>query len=57
MATIGGLIAAAVPILAQVAGWLPEPYGAVLTGVLTVIAALPIGGATDQANNAPKGPS
>ena len=54
IATIGSLIGAMVPLLGQVAGFLPAPYGAVLSAIVGLIG-LVTGGATYQVNNAPKG--
>jgi hypothetical protein len=37
---IGGLLGSLLPVLAQVAGFLPAPWGLALTGVLAVISAI-----------------
>lgn len=51
---IGSLLGAVVPFIAQVAGFLPAPYGSILTGILAVIG-LFTGAAVHQATYAPKG--
>lgn len=53
-ALIGTLIGAIVPYAGQIAGVLPAPYGAILTGILGLLGLL-TGAAVHQKSNAPKG--
>ena len=53
-ALIGTLLGAIVPYAGQIAGWLPAPYGAILTGILGVIGLFTTG-TVHQVSNAPKG--
>lgn len=53
-ALIGTLVGAVVPYIGQVAGFLPAPYGAIITGILAVVG-LFTGAAVHQVSNAPKG--
>lgn len=39
-ATVISLLGSLVPVIAQAADWLPEPYGVVLSGVLMIFTAL-----------------
>lgn len=48
------LIGSLTPLLTQLAGVIPAPYGAVLTGVLAIFAAI-TGGAVHQAKYVPDG--
>jgi len=53
-ALIGTLLGAVVPFAGQIAGVLPAPYGAILTGILGVFSLFTTVG-VHQVSNAPKG--
>jgi len=53
-ALIGTLVGAIVPLAGQVAGVLPAPYGAILTGILGVLSLFTTA-TVHQVSNAPKG--
>ena len=54
VATIGGLIISLLPVILQLLGHLPPPWGAVFTTIGVALAAI-TGKATHQVSNVPSG--